>query len=249
MSKCIRIDTNCQSSPAALWRNHLRPITQRVQMIRPPLAHGDARLPVFAAAHRPAARHPRLVMPTRSMASGLNVPLSLRKVEAAARKPCEVMSCCESPMRRKPRASCSRWWVASRCEGPPAPVRRGRCGSGLQAFKDGQRLPWRILARLAGMVQSALTRSHSHHSPKRNQPGLGNRMAISFNAATVVGWPSRASVLDLTGGCLNVAVLLPECWATGAQKSENSANLLKYMVPLEGFEPPTPSLRMRCSTS
>jgi hypothetical protein len=197
MSKCIRIDTNCQSSPAALWRNHLRPITQRVQMIRPPLAHGDARLPVFAAAHRPAARHPSLVMPTRSMASGLNMPLSLRKVEAAARKPCEVMSCCESPMRRKPRASCSRWWVASRCEGPPAPVRSGRCGSGLQAFKDGQRLPWQghavVVAHLGpagrdgpkrigevALAPFAQTRSTRPRKQDGHQLQCGNGRGLAF---------------------------------------------------------------------
>ena len=32
-------------------------------------------------------------------------------------------------------------------------------------------------------------------------------------------------------------------------KLEISRKLLIFLVPQEGFEPPTPSLRMRCSTS
>lgn len=48
--------------------------------------------------------------------------------------------------------------------------------------------------RVAGMLQTALSRSNSLHVAMRSSPGLGNSSAISFNAARVPGWPSKESM-------------------------------------------------------
>jgi hypothetical protein len=68
---------------------------------------------------------------------------------------------------------------------------------------------------------------------------LHNQFGDQFGAS----WIAHSAILEPLWN-------LFECSATGADRTKKYQDVksMIYVVPQEGFEPPTPSLRMMCST-
>ncbi len=144
--------------------------------VRPPLHHADALVPKLRPRIGAANRVPS-TWASASIASEFQRPHSFSIDDAVARKPCDVISSLEKPIRRNATFSVfsesgrARAQALVKTRGPSHVISRMRFKTSIVCRASGMRCGRPIFIRPAGILQIAALRSISAQAAPRNSPG------------------------------------------------------------------------------